>query len=167
MAVHKAIKSGKISRGYVEVGPGKFKIDPDVAASEWGKNFDPSYSSSPKIREALQPKAVPDVQPQTGSDSSLASAKKAQAILRAKLLDLELREKQGQLVDKQQVYKQLFEMGQQIRSAILTVPDRVIDTLIATTDRNAAHTILVNELTEALISLSEIADKKTRDELYR
>lgn len=159
VAVHKAIKSGKITRGYVEVSPGKFKIDPDVAASEWGKNFDPSYTSNPKIRESLQQPTVPELPAQGGSDSSIASAKRAQAILKAKLLDLELREKQGQLVDKQQVYKQLFEMGQQIRSAILTVPDRIIDNLMACNSRNEGHTMLMAALIDELEKLSNLENK--------
>lgn len=162
VAVHKAIKSQKIVKGFVYGKDGKGKIDPEVAAQEWGKNFDPNYTSNPKLRQTIGEAAgssIPEDSVATRSGSSIADAKRAQAILKAKLLDIELKEKQGKLVDKALVYQSLFAAGQEVRAAILAVPDRIIDTLMACDTRNEAHTMLLGALIDALETVSDMEGK--------
>lgn len=162
VAVHKAIKAGKIVRGVKRDGRGRPAIIPDIALIEWGKNYDPNYVSNSKLKENLSG-APPSEQAPSADAGSLAAAKRAQAVFKAKILEIELKEKQGRLIDKQQVYMALFEAGKEVKTSIMSVPDRVIDAIYSAKSRNEAHTILTKALVEALDILSEIDDKQILD----
>lgn len=159
VAVHKAIKAGKIVKGYVKVSPKKWMIDPDVAAAEWGKHFNPNYDRNENIRAKIGTAAPPagaapevDV-PKTGQ--SLAEIKRLNAQVKLQLDAIELKRKRGELVDKRQVYTALFEAGQTIKNQVLGVPDRILDEMLAASSRNEAHTILYKALVEALQALAD------------
>jgi hypothetical protein len=156
VAVHKAIKAGKIVKGYVKVSPKKWMIDPDIAASEWGKHFNPNYDRNENIRAKIGdgPKAPAEVEePKTGQ--SLAEIKRLNAQVKLQLDAIELKKKRGELVDKRQVYTALFEAGQTIKNQVLGVPDRILDEMLAASSRNEAHTILYKALVQALEALAD------------
>ena len=164
-AVRKAIKAEKIVRGVVYDTNGKPYIIPSIANAEWAKSYDPSYervtqsggratvySAAPQpIEDAVAPLSTNQT-----TDTSLAAARRAQAVYKAKILELQMKEKQGSLVDKQFVYKTLFEAGQEVRSALQAIPDRVIDNILAARSRNDAHKILFDAISDALEQLSDI-----------
>lgn len=85
-----------------------------------------------------------------------AEARRVEAIAKAKTAQLDYNERKGRLVDKSAVYKELFAIGQAIRAALQGIPDKIIDELLACTDRNDAHKLLYREIAEAL----EAFDKK-------
>lgn len=150
-AVRKAIAAGKITKGVIDRDTKRPKILPSVADKEWATNFNPAYVRDAPIQNKLleqvqeaPPAPVPD------GRKSLAELKRLQAEVRLQHEAILLREKKGQLVDKDHVYRALFEAGQQIRSAMMAMPDRVIDGLMAADSRNEAHTILTQAIIEAL-----------------
>ena len=164
-AVRKCIKAEKIVRGVEYDANGKPYIIPSIANAEWAKSYDPSYervtqsggratvySAAPQpIEDAVAPPSTNQT-----TDTSLAAARRAQAVYKAKILELQMKEKQGSLVDKQFVYKTLFEAGQEVRSALQAIPDRVIDNILAARSRNDAHKILFDAISDALEQLSDI-----------
>lgn len=164
-SIRKAIKAGKIVKGIVHVADGRDKLDYDIAFKEYAAGYDPSYPSNDKLRSRMM--HAPETQaeaPPTGVDnSSMAAAKRAQAILKAKILEIELKEKQGKLVDKQQVYMALYEAGKEVKASIMAVPDRAIDQIFSAKSRNEAHTILTKALIDALDVLSDINSKPILD----
>ena len=83
---------------------------------------------------------------------SMANAK--QAVLKSKIMEIELAQKEGLLVEKAKVYKKLFEFGQVMRQKILSIPDRCIDEIFSSEDRNAAHSRLFKELNDCLEQLA-------------
>jgi phage terminase Nu1 subunit (DNA packaging protein) len=89
------------------------------------------------------------------NDVDMNAARKAEAVYRAKLKQLEYEEKSGKLVNKQEVYRELFAVGKEIRTALLAVPDRVIDNLLASTSRNEAHSLLYKSISEILEVLAD------------
>lgn len=156
VAVHKALKAGKIVKGYVNVAPNKWKINPDVAAAEWGKHFNPNYERSPNIRQKIGESKAPAVEveePKTGQ--SLAEIKRLNAQVKLQLDAIELKKKRGELVDKRAVYAALYEAGQTIKNQVLGVADRTIDEILAAPSRNDAHTILYKALVDALETLAD------------
>lgn len=165
MAVRKAIKAGKISSSIDMTDPRRPKIDPVAAAKEWGKNYDPSYVRTDKVTEKISisaPSAEPpdssqeaSIQPPQ-SGRSLAEIKRQTAEVKLRLSALELKEKQGQLVDKERVYRALFAAGQEIRTAFQSIPDRFIDDILAAKTRNEAHGVLFNAIADTLEMLHEI-----------
>jgi hypothetical protein len=158
VAVHKAIKAGKIVHGYVRVAKNKYKINPEVAATEWGKHFNPNYERSPNIREKIGANPPPppsqDIDKPSGT-RSLAEVKRLNAEVKLQLDAIELKRKKGELVDKRAVYAALYEAGQTIKNQVLGVADRTIDEILAAPSRNDAHTILLKALVEALETLAD------------
>ena len=75
--------------------------------------------------------------------------------LRARKLELEVSQKEAQLVDRDEVCKAVFETNRQVRRAILGVPDRIADLLAAETDRVVVYDTLSDELRRALVQLSD------------
>jgi phage terminase Nu1 subunit (DNA packaging protein) len=168
--VSRAVKNGHIKKGWdKEAG----KIIVEHANVEWGA----MYMKTDVTQVLAQPVAdEPDneqgeadyVEDQGGGvpqevnnnnlklteRTSFAEAKRVREIIEAQLAALELKEKKGELVSKAQVEKQLFAFGQQIRVSILIIPDRIIDNLLAATNRAEAHKILTDELHAALETLA-------------
>lgn len=164
VAVGKAIRSGKIVKGVDYTNPKRPKIDPDVAMKEWGKYYNPNYEreQTKKLHGVSDSSPSPsEIAPSEPSPAgrSIAEIKRQQAEVKLRVSALELKEKQGQLVDKQKVYKALFAAGQEVRTALQAVPDRVIDDVLAAQSRNEAHQVLFNAIADTLEMLSEITNR--------
>lgn len=177
VAVGKAITAGKIVEGIDYTNPKRPKIDPDIALKEWGKNYDPSYQRTDKVNENMgggveppkPPKSKPkppkayesdNEAPQQPGGKSLAEIKRQAAEVKLHISAIILKEKKGQLVDKDKVYKALFAVGHEVRATFQAIPDRVIDDILASKTRNEAHNLLYNAIADALESLSEITNRE-------
>jgi hypothetical protein len=90
------------------------------------------------------------------NESSFAEAKRVREIIQAQLAALDLKERKEELVRKDEVYKQLYSFGQQIRIALMATPDRGIDAILASKSRAEAYNILSNSLLEALEGLTSV-----------
>jgi hypothetical protein len=86
---------------------------------------------------------------------TLLEAEKRKKVADAKKAELQLQELEGSLVPIANVHKSLFQFGAEIRDAIQSVPDRVIDSILASDSRNEALNILVMELNKSLLALSD------------
>lgn len=173
MAVHKAIKSGKIDAGLIIKGNKKL-INPAVADAEWRTNFNPNYERNAQLAESLSDEpAPPRPEPKSNHGKreagpveglpeggpSIAKAKLKSEVLKAAKLELEYKEKVGTLLEKSKVYKALYEVGQEMRTSFQALPDRVIDDILAAPSRNHAHQLLFNAIADELEKLSSI-DKR-------
>lgn len=174
-AVLKAIKAEKIVKALDYTNPKRPTIDPEIALKEWGKNYDPSYERTSKSNENMgsviaspNPKAVQkpnrpadqeqeDTPPQGGK--SLADIKRQTAEIKLHEAALDLKQKRGELVNKDKVYKALFAAGQEVRSKFEAIPDRVIDDVLAARSRNESHQVLYNAIADALEELSKIVNR--------
>lgn len=88
--------------------------------------------------------------------ASYKESKRREAFYESELSRLEYEEKEGNLVKKDQVYKELFDFGSEIRSKILSIPDRITDELISVADdRDAFYQLLYGNLRDALEILSK------------
>lgn len=155
MAIKKAVDEGRISKGW---DPVQKKIIPELADKEYGL-----FHRKTNISKILQDneeltgrQQIPGTKKtlQLNEDSTTPEAKRVGAIISTQLLALELQEKKGVLVKKDAVYKELFAYGQQIRTSIQSIPDRVIDNILASKSRAEAHNILTNALQETLEALT-------------
>ena len=176
-AVIKAVKTGKIVKGCVIDEHGKKKINPEIADAEWASNSDPLRAKmgdrfdlsaaipkgfervpKPAIKAKLEPKHVVPSYPAVKSlqDETLASARKAQEVYKAKIAEVDYKKRIGELVMKADVYKALFAFGQELRTQFQAIPDRVVDNMLAASNRNEAHNILYEAITVVLENLSDI-----------
>jgi len=160
--IRDAVNLGKISKGVVESN-GKKKIDylealKEVEAynlgakSRYGKENiqQPSIHVKQNTQKASN-RTDSDFTVDLNNDSSMAQAQKYEKIFKAKLAQLEFEQKQGILAPKEELYTELFAYGTEVRNNILSIPDRITDTLISlANDRNAFNNFLIDNLTEAL-----------------
>lgn len=93
-------------------------------------------------------------------DDTLAAARKAQEVYKAKIAELDYKKRIGDLVAKDEVYKSLFAFGQELRTQFQAIPDRVVDNMLAASSRNEAHIILYEAITKVLENLADIESRK-------
>lgn len=95
-----------------------------------------------------------------GGKVAKTEAERVSAIFKAKILQLAYKEKRGQMVPIAKVNTVLFSYGQEIRTAVEGIPNRVIDKIRATDTRHEALRILEEEVYNTLILLADIQDRK-------
>ena len=98
-------------------------------------------------------------------DSGVIDAKKEGERERARLLsakadreELELKERQGKLVDREKERRAAFRLGRSLRNSLLNIPSRVSVEVAAESDSNKVFRKLEGEIIEALSMVAEIAD---------
>jgi len=92
---------------------------------------------------------------------SLAEAQRIERAAKAKMAQLEVLKAEETLIRKEVVYKQLFDAGQQLREAIMAVPDRIVSEIVAAGgDHTVVRRIMTEALTSSLEGLSDIYTKK-------
>jgi hypothetical protein len=166
-AVRKAINSGKIERGRVFNDKGAPEILESIANEEWAQyapvvkpakatTVTPIQSAKPAAPNPTPPAPVVPHEAPKPQAGTIAAARLVKEQLNAKLLEIELKEKLGKLVDKDKVYAALFSAGKELRVNLQTIPDRHIDDILAAPSRNEAHTILYNAIAEVLEQITEL-----------
>jgi hypothetical protein len=94
------------------------------------------------------------------NNRSMVEIKRMISEVELQLKALELRERKGQLVDKDKVYAALFNVGKEMRQNLEIIPDRIIDDLFSAPSRNEAHTMLAEAIAEALEKFAEISNRE-------
>lgn len=171
-AVHRAIKAGHITDSALKKDKnGRNRgIYPDQADLDWAQSYNPKNAKNAKLAKTLLEKAdadnaryapaAPSTKSGSGGPASKAKAQQVEAVFKAKLRELEYKEKTKALINRDQVYKELFAVGQELRSAMQSIPDRYIDEIVAADSRNAAHNILQTAIDEELKRISELKNIK-------
>jgi hypothetical protein len=178
-AVRKAIEAGKISKGWDKK---EKKIIVEKANEEWGnlfikvneenaaveneaiKNFQSAFPEKPQGKKFIDPEdtqagafgELEQFELAVSSKAQFAEALRVEKIAKARQEIIRLRELTGELANKAEVYKQLFGFGQSVRQAVLAVPDRCIDEILASPTRAEAHIVMTKYLHEALEKLSDV-----------
>jgi len=97
----------------------------------------------------------------TDNPITLHEAQRRERAAKAEMAELELLKTQGSLVQKDVVYKQLFEAGQQLRDAIMAVPGRITSEIIAAGgNQTQIREIITEALATSLEGLADIYSKK-------
>lgn len=173
--IRDGIKKGKIKDGAVTV-KGKHKIKYSIALAE-AKSIglgakviglsspEPEKSkpaSSPKKPKTDKDEDKPEVEDKFDPDTEKLSynqalQKKENYI--AGIKKLEFLEKRGTLVNKSEVYSQLFEFHQEIKKSLLAIPDRIVDTILSfNSDRNKIHQLINESIAMELDKLKTFTD---------
>lgn len=114
--------------------------------------FQPVPTSNIKIPDKIVPLTEEGNVIHAGMGAYEAKAYKE--IFAAGKLELDYRQKLGKLVEKDAVYKMLFEYGQEMRTAILQIPSRVTSNMLSCDTEREAQELLRGELELALTLLS-------------
>jgi hypothetical protein len=131
-AVRKAIKEGRLSRSVTFEGR-RALIDTAAADVEWRRN-----TASSKQRTADQintgkaaAQGLIEAMPDGGVGVNYSKARAYGEGFKAKLLELEYREKAAQLVRVEEVKMAQFKTVRQFRDAVQNIPIRVVSELAA------------------------------------
>lgn len=90
-------------------------------------------------------------------------AERITSVLKAKILQITYAEKKGELVPIDKVNSVLYGYGQEIRNAFESVPDRIIDRILAVAEkRHEARKILVDEIHDVLQLLADINTRELK-----
>lgn len=173
-AIHKAIKTGRIIKGF---NVKTKRIIPEIATEEYRNNTNPNQArvvfdgkklpaNLPKVEKKTiaQADSQADLQSKhyrpISSDADINTARKADMVYKAKLRELEYKQKTGSLVEKEAVYRELFRAGKELRTALMSIPDQIIDDVLACNTRNEAHALLSKTIAQTLEMLSDIENRK-------
>lgn len=80
------------------------------------------------------------------------------AELKIQLTAIQLKERKAVLVEQGLVYRAMFEIGQELRRDIMSLPDKILDNIRGADTRAEAYAIMYNGLTDALKSISEMTE---------
>lgn len=92
------------------------------------------------------------------------TAKQMKEIFVAGKHELEYRKMRGKLVDKDDVYKILFEYAQEIRQEFMQIPARVMSNVLACDNEREAKEVLTAEIERVLIILSRGPKEQIQNE---
>jgi predicted transcriptional regulator len=159
-AVSKAVSEGRIQL-ILDHSDGKMKLNPDLASKQWREKTLPRienskitnpFKESKELKEEFGSKA-----PHLMDDADLMEAKTEKERFQAKLLELEFKEKTGELISAEKAKREAFKLGRILRDAILNVPSQICNELAADTDSFVVHQKLSMALTRALEAMVEEA----------
>lgn len=156
-AVRKAIKEGRIKDGAIK-GKRGWLIEPNLAIREWKENTNSSQQrNAPTDEKELFNKGA-DLPPNISYTKARAYGEQ----FKAKLLELEFREKAGMLVKADDVKIQQFKTVRLLRDAIENIPIRIVNEISATAgvkDPEMRHEIMLIMQREIKSALTSLADR--------
>ena len=179
--IRKMRLKGKISSRAFIVHPGNTRpmILPDVADAEWGSAYKALKGIKNKPRSEKSSKTIilaPVEKPAINNDGEIEipvdemvddeglpivragmtafDADRVKKILESMTLKVKLRQTNGELVEKKDVYKTLYLFAQEIRAELQNIPERTIDEIMAAASRNKGYLILSGEIDKVLEKLS-------------
>lgn len=158
--IRDAVKLGKIVDGVTQVN-GKPKIIYGIAYKEFKEiNLGAQVLGESDYNEVSQEDMISEGVAGLGGNTSLATATRAEKIFKAQKAFLEVERLKGTLVERDEVYRQLYQASTEIRSALMSIPDRITDELIANMDdRNSVYRLLTDTLNNELTRLSDMKDR--------
>ncbi len=165
-----AIKRGYIPDNFADVvgtsATSPYYLNPQQAAKCWYQSLNAAHPGQRKVREALAgyiktfDKSA--IEPETNKTANANSkmtyedAQLQEKIAKARIADLELQEKEGSLVSRERVNEQLFSAGKELRDAMLTIPDRITDIVMAEDNRTVVYNTIYNAIADELQKLVDI-----------
>lgn len=165
-----AIKRGYIPNNFADVvgisATSPYYLNPQQAAKCWYQSLNAAHPGQRKVREALagyiktfdKSAIAPDTDKATSASPKMTyeDAQLQEKIAKARIADLELQEKEGSLVSRERVNEQLFAAGKELRDALLTIPDRITDIVMAEDNRTVVYNTIYNAIADELQKLADI-----------
>ena len=144
-AVLEAIKRGRLPKSASKVGK-LWHVDPELGQVEYRANVDIAKRRNVK---------ADDTDMETGSGFPAFNESRAKRVYyEAKLCEMEVKLREGKLVDVETIRNKSFKLGRQVRDGMLNIPDRISADLAAETDAFKVHARLTKEIREVLTALA-------------
>lgn len=144
-AVLEAIKRGRLPKSASKVGK-LWHVDPELGQVEYKANVDIAKRRNFKGGEP---------ESETESDYPAFNESRAKRVYyEAKLCEMEVKLREGKLIDRDAIRDKSFKLGRQVRDGMLNIPDRIAADLAAETDAFKVHARLTKEIREVLTALA-------------
>jgi len=159
-AVQKAMNAGRINVSKVAGG---YVVDFEAADAQWTANTHPSQGKDASDRPARHSSAAPRAPAVDQVDADASSNRTASQFnvgraakmgYEAGQAELNYRARLGQLVERSKEESRARTLAQEVKDAILGVPDRISALLAGESDPLRVHIMLTDELIIALERLS-------------
>jgi len=108
-----------------------------------------------KSRDPYRRSSLPTSKRDQEDAEAYRKARTLEQSLKTELLEIEVRQKRGELVDRAELTSAAFVAARTMRDAVLGVPRRISGALVGETNQRKIENILLAELTAALVSLTE------------
>lgn len=174
-SVRNAIKKGRLKDSVITQERGN-KLDLEVAIKEWKQNENPRWHmSAARINEEVKIPILDDQGKEVGVDIIRTGADyaekplsvdrknrtreqldKEKLIIEIEIKELDLAVSRGEYIKRNIVDTELANFGVQVRSEIMSIPQRIVDSLMACTDRHEMVKIMSEEFTKSLIMLTNV-----------
>lgn len=92
---------------------------------------------------------------QQDSSKSYDKAKTVEKTFKAKLAELDYLKRAGELVERVDVEREVFDLSRKVRNNILNIPAKIMDKLAALTDPYEVEKLLTEELHQALEGIAD------------
>ncbi|SHN18343.1 winged helix-turn-helix domain-containing protein [Roseibium suaedae] len=138
---------------------------------------DPAQSlrncSAPVLYDQSAPDLLTDIPPDASASASASGggqrisyndAKARRAAIDAEIADLNLKERQGELVSKREAEDRTFELLRRVRDRIMSLPRTISDRIAAAPDARAVRIILDDELRSAFESAADEFEKEMEED---
>jgi len=138
----------------------RYEIDSEAADEILARTIDPSWRPQSKLKDKKsnkkpKPETAPhDPPPDQGRVVTFDDAKRLEKLAQAGLKKLDLEERQGKLLKREDVENDAFNRGRAVRDALLNIPDRIAAMLAAESDPVKITKMLDDEIRQALEELA-------------
>ncbi len=150
-AVRKALQTGRI---HLDADG---KIDPAQADSSWANNTRSSVATSRGNAQRVETSPEQTTERQVSSGApDYNKARAVKEFYAARLAKLEFEEREGKLVNIDEINVQHFNRARRLRDRLLMIPRRLAAQLAAETDTRSVEEALDAAICEALEELSDI-----------
>lgn len=163
-AIRKAIRDGRLRRSIERKGKG-YQIDVKLADAEWARNTNMNKSRSAEVINIGKAAAAGMGGEQLAFDTKIGTNYSQYRAygegFKAKLLELEYKEKAGQLVRADDVKAEVFKTNRLFRDAVQNIPIRVVAELAAVVgelDHARKHEMMLIMQREIDKALEHLAD---------
>ena len=155
--IRRLAADGVISKGVIKPN-GSYKFNLEITKKELAEHAQ-NTNHGTIYRNLLEESESQPGDEDNPDSMSFTDAKKLEQVYKAKLARLKFETESGKLIEKSAVHKELFNIGSGIREAILGVPGRCIDNVLAAETRRGALKLLYDELADALELLTDSPNK--------
>ena len=152
--INRSVRNGKISETALKQKGKRFLINPKRAIEDMERNVSYINKKSGVEQSGKETEKKKTIKNAGLDIVPLAEAQKLQANYIAALKKIELEERQGYLLKKEDVEKDFFDVGRRVRDALLNIPDRISAELASITDTHVINDLLTVEISQALEELS-------------
>lgn len=167
-AVTAAVLSGRISAAVVEKD-GRRWLDRDAALELWNRNTRPTHNakiSQPDVIEAPPPADAEGLRQwvQQLPDEAIPALHQSRARrehFQAELAAMQVAQQRGELVSAEDVRREAFRCGREVRDNMLAIPARLAPELAGCNDPRTVYLRLEQEIITALRTLADAPPRQT------